>query len=92
MSTVVSVPGVMALSDAIGVVGSQSMVVVTEPGRALGAAEVEQVVGAPVVAEVGWDPAVARAVDAGLMASRLPRSLERSLGRVLGALAGERAA
>ena len=31
-------------------------------------------------AEVAFDPAVARAVDAGLLASRLPRGLERSLG------------
>ena len=35
--------------------------------------DVERVVGAPVRAEVAVDPAVARAVDAGLLASRLPR-------------------
>ena len=42
---------------------------------------VEDYLGAPVVAEVGVEPAVARAVDAGLLATRLPRSLERALGR-----------
>jgi hypothetical protein len=57
------------------------VVLVSEPGRALGTRDVEQVVGAPVVAEVPVDPAVARAVDAGLLASRLPRVLERALGR-----------
>ena len=36
-------------------------------------------VGAPVVATVSLDPAVARAVDAGLLAARLPRLLQREL-------------
>lgn len=57
------------------------VVLVTEAGRALGRRDVEQVVGVDVVAEVLVDPAVARAVDAGLLAARLPRSLERALGR-----------
>jgi hypothetical protein len=57
------------------------VVLVTEPGRALDRTDVEAVVGAPVQAEVPLDPAVARAVDAGLLASRLPRGLERSLRR-----------
>ena len=55
------------------------VVLVTEPGRALDRDDVERVVGAPVRAEVALDPAVARAVDAGLLAHRLPRGLERSL-------------
>jgi hypothetical protein len=55
------------------------VVLVNEPGRALGATEVEQSLGAPVVADVQYDPAVARAVDAGLLAARLPRSLQVSL-------------
>ena len=33
------------------------------------------------VAEVALDPAVARAVDAGLLAVRLPRAFARDLGR-----------
>jgi hypothetical protein len=57
------------------------VVLVTEPGRALDRGDVERVVGAPVRAEVAVDPAVARAVDAGLLVSRLPRGLERSLRR-----------
>lgn len=58
------------------------VVVVKEAGRALGVADVENVVGAPVVAEVPLDEAVARAVDAGTLGRRLPRSLQRSLRHV----------
>lgn len=57
------------------------IVLLTEPGRSLSRRDVEDCVGAPVVAEVAVDPAVARAVDAGLLASRLPRALARELGR-----------
>ena len=57
------------------------IVLVTEAGRALGTGDVEQVVGVEVVAEVPIDVAVARAVDAGLLAGRLPPSLARALGR-----------
>jgi MinD-like ATPase involved in chromosome partitioning or flagellar assembly len=55
------------------------VVLVTEEGRALGRRDVEEVLGVPVRAEVPLDAAVARAVDAGLLGRRLPRSLERAL-------------
>jgi MinD-like ATPase involved in chromosome partitioning or flagellar assembly len=55
------------------------VVLVGEPGRALTAGDIEHAVGAPVVAEIRVDPAVARAVDAGLLTTRLPRSLITSL-------------
>ena len=54
-------------------------VLVSEPGRALDRSDIEAVLGVPVCAEIGVEPAVARAVDAGLLASRLPRSLQRAL-------------
>jgi hypothetical protein len=57
------------------------VVLVEEHGRALSAADVEDVLGVPVVARVSSDPAVARAVDAGLLGARLPRGLARELGR-----------
>lgn len=57
------------------------VVLVVEAGRSLGVDEVEHVIGAPVVARVPVDPDVARAVDAGLLARRLPRTLQRSLRR-----------
>ena len=59
------------------------VVLIEEPGRALDRRDVAEVAGAPVVARMGADPAVARAVDAGLLASRLPRSLQRALGPVV---------
>jgi hypothetical protein len=55
------------------------VVLVREPGRAISREDIESAVGAPVRVELEVDPAVARAVDAGLMAGRLPRSLERGL-------------
>ncbi len=55
------------------------VVLIEEPGRALTRHDVEEIVGAPVTVEIGLDPAIARAVDAGLLASRLPRALERAL-------------
>lgn len=58
------------------------VVVVREPGRALGPAEVEDVVGVEVVACVEVDAAVARAVDAGILAARLPRALVRQMEAV----------
>ena len=58
------------------------IVLVDEPGHALTPRDVEHAVGAPVVATVSYDPAVARAVDAGMLGSRLPRVICRELRRV----------
>lgn len=55
------------------------VVLISESGRALGRRDVEDVVGAPVVAELSADPAVARAVDAGILTARLPRGYARAL-------------
>lgn len=55
------------------------VVLVSEAGRSLGKSDVEDVLGVPVRAVVAVDPAVARAVDAGLLPTRLPRGLERAL-------------
>lgn len=55
------------------------VILLKEPGRALSRSDVEQVVGAPVRAEIAIDPAIARAVDAGVLCARLPRGLERAL-------------
>ena len=55
------------------------VVLVDEPGRSLRRRDVEHALGAPVDAVVAVDPAIARAVDAGLLATRLPRSLGRDL-------------
>jgi hypothetical protein len=57
------------------------VVLLTERGRALGRPDVEDAVGAPVLAEVAVEPEVARAADSGLLGRRLPRGLERALRR-----------
>jgi hypothetical protein len=70
----------MALRRAISApVRPSGIVLVAEEGRALTAADVEQALGVPVCAQVSVTAAVARAVDAGLLAASLPRSLEREL-------------
>jgi hypothetical protein len=55
------------------------VVVVCEPRRALGASDIERTLGAPIVTRIELDPAVARAVDAGLLAARLPSGLRREV-------------
>lgn len=57
------------------------IVLVDEPGRSLRGADIEMSLGAPIVATVPVDPAVARAVDSGLLASRLPTTLRRTTVR-----------
>lgn len=56
-------------------------VLVTEPGRSLTAGDVSDVLGVEVI-ELAFHQAVARATDAGLLASRLPRVLHRPLRRL----------
>jgi hypothetical protein len=55
------------------------IVLVSEPWRSLRPFDVEQAIGSPVVASVSHDPAVPRAVDAGLLRARVPRMLAREL-------------
>jgi hypothetical protein len=63
------------------VIRPTGIVLVDEPGRSLTSRDVEHALGVPVAAEVRLDPAVARAVDAGLLIARLPKSLIISLRR-----------
>jgi hypothetical protein len=55
------------------------VVLVEEPGRALRAPDIEASLGVPVVATVLLDPAIARAVDAGLLLARLPVGFRHAL-------------
>lgn len=55
------------------------VVVVAEAGRSLGAHDVEAAMGVGVVGLVDVDPAVSRAIDAGMLDSRLPRVFARQL-------------
>ena len=63
-------------------VSPTGIVLINEAGRALGKHDVEAVIGAPVIAEIIFDAAIARAVDAGLLASRIPTMMSKQLAAV----------
>jgi hypothetical protein len=58
------------------------VILVREPGRALTTADVAATLGTQVVAEIQFDPAISRAVDAGLLVAALPRGLQRAIRRL----------
>ena len=75
-TTLVLRPCYLALRRAMKVTAHiDGIVVVSEPGRALGAADVERLLGARVLASLDVEPAVARAVDAGLLVQRRHRGI-----------------
>lgn len=57
---------------------THGVVLIEEPGRTLGARDVASVLGRPVVATVPVLPAIARAIDAGVLPARLPGELVRA--------------
>ena len=59
------------------------LAVFEEPGRSLGHADVAQVLGRPVVARIPYRVAIARAVDAGVLPTRLPDSLAKPAAQLL---------
>lgn len=67
-----------------------AVVLIEEPGRALGRVDVEDVTGAPVVAVVPIDAGVARAIDAGLILYRQPPVILRALDPFVATLDAER--
>jgi hypothetical protein len=82
-SLLVTRPCYLSLRRAVrSAVRPTGVILVDEPGRGLGARDVEHAIGAPVEAVVSVDPSVARAVDAGLLATRLPRVMTRALRSV----------
>jgi hypothetical protein len=58
-------------------------ILIDEHGRSLGAHDVEDVLGIPVLASIPARTAIARAVDAGVLATRLPDTLGRPLHHAL---------
>lgn len=62
---------------------SFGIVVVQEPGRSLGASDLTQVLRRPIVARVPIRDAVARAVDAGTLPTRLPDPLTKAAANIL---------
>jgi hypothetical protein len=65
---------------------AQGAVLVEEPGRALGAREVAEILGLPVLARFPVRPSVARAVVAGVLVARLPSPLLAPAAAVLDAV------
>lgn len=59
-----------------------SIIVVREPQRALNTLDIEAALGIPVEATIDIDPAIARMVDAGLLAARIPRSAAHALATI----------
>lgn len=72
--------------DAIDLAPTE-VALVREPQRALGVDDVADALGAPVRTRVTVDPAIARAVDSGLLATRMPRALMRAFRSGNGRLA-----
>ena len=65
----------LALNRAGSLAPTARVVLIEEPGRALTASDVSGVLGVPIWRRLALDPAVARSVDAGVLAQRVPRSL-----------------
>lgn len=59
------------------------LVLVQEPGRALGASDVAQVLGLPIAARIPIRSSIARAIDAGVLATRLPETLGEAMARLV---------
>jgi hypothetical protein len=79
-SVLVTRPCYLALRRALAApVRPSRLVVISEPDRALDSHDIEEILGVPLLADLAWDPAIARAVDAGVFASRMPRAVERAL-------------
>lgn len=82
-------PCYLALRRAVaspGVSRCRGAVLVEEPGRALTERDVHDVLRLPVLARVPMRAATARAVDAGVIATRLPAELARAARAVLRAV------
>jgi hypothetical protein len=87
-SYLVTRPCYLALRRATTLLGSrkdefQGCVLIEEPGRALTANDVATVLRLPVVARIGFDSAVSRSVDAGLLAQRVPKCVDDSLAELI---------
>jgi len=83
-SLLVTRPCYLSLRSAVGFeLRPDGVIVLQESGRALNSRDVGDVLNVPVLATVSCDEALARSVDAGVLARRLPRTLARELGGLL---------
>ena len=78
LSLLVLRPCYLAIRRALAApIRPSGVVLLTEDRRSLGRRDIEDVLGVPVRAEIAVDAEIARAVDAGLLASGVPRLLAR---------------
>ena len=86
LSLLVTRPCYLALRRALheGATSNVSGVVaVTEPGRALDCDDIAAVLGLPVITTMPLRAEIARAVDAGVLADRLPEALATAANHIL---------
>ena len=77
--TMVTRPCYLSLKKATRMRKPHNVCVIREDGRALTVGDVGNVVGAPVAAVLPYEPAISRAVDAGLLASRVGQLFGRHI-------------
>lgn len=65
-----------------------AVVLIEEPGRALGQSDVRNVLGVSTVVSIPWDASIARAVDAGMIATRSSALFGESLDSIVRGCAG----
>lgn len=81
--TMVTKPCYLSLRRATMMPRPDDVAVVVEAGRALTVRDVAHVLGVPISAEIPHNNAIARAVDAGLLHSRVESLFGRSLDRLV---------
>lgn len=82
LSLLVTRPCYLALRRAVAApIRPDGVIVVAEPGRSLRSEDVSAVLDAPVLTTLPWDSGIARAVDAGLLVSRMPKALAKAIAR-----------
>lgn len=75
-------PCYLALRRAVAAPRPTAIVLVNEPGRSLSARDIGDALGVPVAAIIDVDPAVAQAVDTGLLRARLPRRVSQAMRNI----------
>ncbi len=77
-SLLVMRPCYLSLRSAIeSTLPAHAAIVVSSDGRTLDGHDVASVLGIPVIAQLPFDPEIARLVDSGMFGQRLPRSVQR---------------
>ena len=84
VSLLVTRPCYLALRRAVQLdARPDGVVAVMEPGRALDCADIAAVLGLPVITTIPVRAEIARAVDAGVLADRLPEPLATAASQIL---------